>query len=189
MLRSHGPGPYLFHRVSMQNQFPPYGKPAVLPYQVPTVCHMRHPRQAQSRAEKAKAQRTKKIHSQQLLTGTVALTGQTRRQGIYLNCGGTISQSARKETALCGTPWQRTSILFLKTREFPSYRTGTQCKARIKYLQDEYKRVKDHNFRNVNNRESFEYYDEIDEVLGSKPNITQKEVVKCVQKFWFYQRS
>ena len=170
MLRSHGPGPYLFPalRETSSSSIPSSD-----------LCHMRHPRQAQSRAEKAKAQRTKKIHSQQLLTGTVALTGQTRRQGIYLNCGGTISQSARKETPLCGTPWQRTSIPFLKTREFPSYRTGTQCKARIKYLQDEHKRVKDHNFRNVNNRESFEYYDEIDEVLGSKPNITHKEVVKC----------
>ena len=68
------------------------------------LCHVRHPRQAQSRAAKAKAQRTKKMHSQELRTGTVALTEQTRRQGIYLNCGGTIYQSARKETALCVTP-------------------------------------------------------------------------------------
>ena len=82
------------------------------------LCHVRHPRQAQSRAAKAKAQRTKKIHRQELRTGTVALTEQTRRQGIYLNCGGTISQSARKETALCGTPSSRSSIQFLKTREY-----------------------------------------------------------------------
>ena len=39
------------------------------------LCHMRHPWQAQSQAAKAKAQRTKKIHSQELRTGTVALTG------------------------------------------------------------------------------------------------------------------
>ena len=29
------PGPYLFHSVGMQNQFPHYGQAAVLPYQVP----------------------------------------------------------------------------------------------------------------------------------------------------------
>ena len=52
-----------------------------------------------------------------------------------------------------------------------------QCKARIKYLKDKYKRVKDHNSRSGNNRESFEYYEEMDEALGSKPNITPKEVV------------
>ena len=74
------PGPYLFHSIDMQNQFPHY--------------------------------------SQELRTGTVALTGQMKRQAIYLNCGGTISQSARKETALCGTPLQRSSIPFLKTREY-----------------------------------------------------------------------
>ena len=82
------------------------------------LCHMHHPQQAQSRAAKAKTQRTKKIHSQELRTGTVALTGQMQRRAIYLNCGGTISQSARKETALCGAPSQRSSIPFLKTREY-----------------------------------------------------------------------
>ena len=39
--------------------------------------------------------------------------------------------------------------------------------------------MKEHNSRSGNNRESFEYYDEIDEVLGSKPNITPKEAVEC----------
>lgn len=92
------------------------------------LCHMHHPQQAQSRAAKAKTQRTKKIHSQELRTGTVALTGQMQRRAIYLNCGGTISQSARKETALCGT---KLNSIF-KDQGIPSYRTGTQCKARIK---------------------------------------------------------
>ena len=31
----------------------------------------------------------------------------------------------------------------LKDQGIPSYRTGTQCKERIKYLQDEYKRVEE----------------------------------------------
>ena len=69
--------------------------------------------------------------------------------------------------------------IFKDNKGIPSYRTGMQCKARIKYLKDKYKRVKDHNSRSGNNRESFEYYDEMDEVLGSKPNITPKEVVDC----------
>ena len=96
------PGPYLFHSIGMQNQFPHYGQAVVLPYQVP----MPHasPSTSSVASSESKTQRTKKIHSQELRTGTVALTGQTRRQAIYLNCGGTISQSARKETALCGTP-------------------------------------------------------------------------------------
>ena len=53
-----------------------------------------------------------------------------------------------------------------------------QCKLCIKYLQDQYKWVKDHNSQSGNNWEWFEYYDEIYEVLGSKPNITPKDV-KC----------
>ena len=69
--------------------------------------------------------------------------------------------------------------IFKDNKEIPSYRTGMQCKARIKYLQDKYKRVKDHNSRSGNNRESFEYYDEMDEALESKPNITPEEVVDC----------
>lgn len=66
-----------------------------------------------------------------------------------------------------------------KDQGIPSYCTGTQCKAHIKSLQDEYKRVKDHNSRSGNNWESLEYYNEIDEVLGSKPNITPTEVIEC----------
>ena len=69
--------------------------------------------------------------------------------------------------------------IFKDNKGIPSYRTGMQCKARIKYLQDKYKRVKDHNSRSGNNRESFEYYDEMDEVLESKPNSTPEEVVDC----------
>ena len=77
-------------------------------------------------------------------------------------------------------PSKRSSIPFLKTREYYTcYCTGTQCKACIKYLQDNYKQVKDHNSWSGNNRESFEYNDEMNEVLGSKLNITPKEVVEC----------
>ncbi|KAJ7371596.1 hypothetical protein OS493_024272 [Desmophyllum pertusum] len=60
-----------------------------------------------------------------------------------------------------------------------SFRTGVQCKACLKYLQDEYKRVKDHNYHSGNNCETFEYFDEMDEVLGCRPNIMPKSVVEC----------
>lgn len=39
--------------------------------------------------------------------------------------------------------------------------------------------MKDHNSRSENNRETFEFYEEIDEVLGCKPNITPKRVLEC----------
>ena len=67
----------------------------------------------------------------------------------------------------------------LKEQKISSFRTSVQCKARIKYLQDEYKRVKDHNSRSGNDRETFEYLEEVDEVLGCKPNITPKRVLEC----------
>lgn len=110
------PGPYLFYSIDMQNQFPHYRQPAVLPYQVP----MPHasPSMSSLPSSKSKSTKNEEIHSQELQRGTMAPTGQTWRQGIYLNCGGTISQSARKETALSGTPLQRSSIPLLKTREY-----------------------------------------------------------------------
>ena len=39
--------------------------------------------------------------------------------------------------------------------------------------------MKDHNSRSGNDRETFEYFEEIDEVLGCKPNITPKRVLEC----------
>ena len=67
----------------------------------------------------------------------------------------------------------------LKEQKIRGFRTSVQCKARIKYLQIEYKRVKDHNSRSGNDRETFEYLEEVDEVLGCKPNITPKRVLEC----------
>ena len=107
------PGPYLSHSIGMQNQFPHYGQVSVLPYQVP----MPHVSPSTSSVASSESKNTTNEENPQpgAQTGTVAQTGQTRRQAIYLNCGGTISQSARKETALCGTPLQRSSSPFLKT--------------------------------------------------------------------------
>ena len=78
-----------------------------------------------------------------------------------------------------GTPSQSCRYSFLKDQSISSLRTGAQCNSRIKYLQNEYKRVKDHNSRSGNNRETFEHYEEIDELLSCKPNITSKRVLEC----------
>ena len=67
----------------------------------------------------------------------------------------------------------------LKEHGISTFHTGAQCKAQMKYLQDEYKRVKDHNSRSGNNRETFDYFDEIDPVLCCKPNIAPKRVFEC----------
>ena len=67
-----------------------------------------------------------------------------------------------------------------KDQGIPSYRAGAQCKARSKYLQDEYKRVKDHNSRSGNNRKSFEYYDEMYEVLDPSRTSRRKKLSNVV---------
>lgn len=41
------------------------------------------------------------------------------------------------------------------------------------------KRVNDHNSRSGNDRETFVYFEEIDEMLGCKPNITPRRVLEC----------
>lgn len=81
-------------------------------------------------------------------------------KGVYLNFGGTISQSARKETALCGMPSQRTSIPFLKTREYQAtalvrgVRRALNTLTTSRNLKDHVKdHVKDHNSRSGDNRE------------------------------------
>ena len=69
--------------------------------------------------------------------------------------------------------------MVFKEQGISTFRTGAQCKARMKYLPDKYKRVKDHNSRSGNNRETFNYSDEIDAVLGCKPNFAPKRVFEC----------
>ena len=89
-----------------------------------------------------------------------------------------FSISSRRNTGAWDTIAKKLNNI-PKEQKISSFRTGVQCKARIKYLQDEYKRVKDHNSRSGNDRVTFEYFEEIDEVLGCKPNITPKRVLEC----------
>ena len=109
------PGPYLFHSVGMQNQFPHYRQAAVLPYQVP----MPHASPSTSSVPSSESENTTNEENPQPgATNRNRGSNWTDAETSYLNCGGTISQSARKETAMCGMPSQRSSIPFLKTREY-----------------------------------------------------------------------
>ena len=65
----------------------------------------------------------------------------------------------------------------LKEQGLTSIRTASQCKAKIKNLEDEYKRVKDHNNKSGNDRETFTYYEDLNEILGCRAKITPKTVV------------
>ncbi|XP_044180033.1 uncharacterized protein LOC122961480 [Acropora millepora] len=67
----------------------------------------------------------------------------------------------------------------LREQGLTSIRTAAQCKAKIKNLEDEYKRVKDHNSKSGNDRESFAYYEELNEILGCRAKITPKTIVEC----------
>ena len=67
----------------------------------------------------------------------------------------------------------------LREQGLTSIRTAAQCKSKIKNLEDEYKRVKDHNNKSGNDRESFTYYEELNEMLGCRAKITPKTVVEC----------
>ena len=47
-------------------------------------------------------------------------------------------------------------------------RTLQQCKSKIKNLEDEFKKIKDHNNKRGNDRITFPYFDDFNEVLGCK---------------------
>ena len=172
------PGPYLFHSIGMQNQFPHYGQAAVPPYQVP----MPHASPSTSSVARSESRNTTNEENPQPgATNRNRRSNWTDAETSYLLelWMDNFPISKKRNSTVWDAIAKKLNSIF-KDKGIPSYRTGTQCKARIKYLQDKYKRVKDHNSRSGNNRKSFEYYDEMDElVLGSKPNITPKEVVEC----------
>ena len=67
----------------------------------------------------------------------------------------------------------------LREQGITSIRTASQCKSKAKNLEDEYKRVKDHNNKSGNNRETFTYYQDLNEILGCSAKITPKAVIEC----------
>ena len=66
----------------------------------------------------------------------------------------------------------------LREQGLASIYTATQCKAKMKNLEDEYKRVKDHNGKSRNDRESFTYYEELNEILGCRAKIISRTIVE-----------
>ena len=52
----------------------------------------------------------------------------------------------------------------LREQGIMTTRTASQCKSKIKNLEGEYKCVKDHNNKNRNNRETFTYYEDLNEI-------------------------
>ena len=54
----------------------------------------------------------------------------------------------------------------LREQGLTSIRTAAQCKAKIKNLEDEYKRVKDHNSKSGNDRKTFTYYGKLNKDTG-----------------------
>ena len=56
-----------------------------------------------------------------------------------------------------------------KLQESGYNRDGQQCRAKIKNLKGEYKKVKDHNGVTGNGRKSFKFYKKLDEILGHRP--------------------
>ena len=61
----------------------------------------------------------------------------------------------------------------LREHGMKTFRNGMKCKARIKYLEDDYKKVKEyHNKSGKDNiSDNFDYFEEIDAVLGCRPRI------------------
>jgi len=78
--------------------------------------------------------------------------------------------------------WERISKQLnqlLAEQNLSCIHTAQQCKAKIKNLGDDYKRVKDHNNKSGNERITFPYFDDLNDVLGCKPRITPKKVAEC----------
>ena len=72
------------------------------------------------------------------------LDGATRNQTIFANIAKKLKESGYDRD------WQ-------------------QCRAKIKNLKAEYKKVKDHNGVTGNGRKSFKFYQKLDEILGHRP--------------------
>lgn len=71
--------------------------------------------------------------------------------------------SKRRNTAVWESIVKQLNSL-LREQGITSICTASQCKSKIKNLEDKYKRVKDHNNISRNNRETFTYYDDLNEI-------------------------
>ena len=51
-------------------------------------------------------------------------------------------------------------------------RDWQQCKAKVKNLKQDYKKIKDHNGVTANGRQTCKFYDKLDAILGHRPAST-----------------
>ena len=123
------PGPYLFHSVYMQNQFPHYG-PAVLSYQVP----MPHASPSTSSVPSSVSENTTNQENPQPgATNRNRGSNWTDAETSYLLelWRDNFPISKKRNSTVWDTIANKLNSIF-KDQGIPSYCTGTQCKARIK---------------------------------------------------------
>ncbi|KAL0149633.1 hypothetical protein M9458_055160 [Cirrhinus mrigala] len=60
-------------------------------------------------------------------------------------------------------------------------RSWLQCQRKVKALKSKYKEVKDHNSKSGNGRITFQFYDQMDRILGDKPSVTLTNVLDSSQ--------
>lgn len=56
-------------------------------------------------------------------------------------------------------------------------RSWLQCQRKIKSLKSKYKEVKDHNNKSGNGRITFQFYQQMDSILGDKPSVNPINVL------------
>ena len=128
------PGPYLFHSIGMQNQFPHYGQAVVLPYQVP----MPHASPSTSSVASSESKNTTNEENPQpgatnrnrgsnWADAETSYLLELRRDNFPI--------SKKRNSTVWDAIVKKLNSIF-KYKGIPSYRTSTQCKACIKYLQD-----------------------------------------------------
>ncbi|XP_043285711.1 uncharacterized protein [Venturia canescens] len=61
-------------------------------------------------------------------------------------------------------------------------KTGVQCENKIKDIKRKYTETKDHNNKSGNDPKSCKFYEELDEILSEKPNITPVALASNLQK-------
>ena len=123
-------GPYLFHSIDMQNQFPHYGQAAVLSYQVP----MPHASPSTSSVPSSVSENTmNKENPQPGATNRNRGSNWTDAETSYLLelWRDNFPISKKRNSTVWDTIAKKLNSIF-KDQGIPSYCTGTQCKARIK---------------------------------------------------------
>ena len=123
-------GPYLFHSIDMQNQFPHYGQAAVLSYQVP----MPHASPSTSSVPSSVSENTmNKENPQPGATNRNRGSNWTDEETSYLLelWRDNFPISTKRNSTVWDTIAKKLNSIF-KDQGIPSYCTGTQCKARIK---------------------------------------------------------